>query len=155
MNTHPWINIQELCTILVALVICFCTTLHIVCGYFWRNRKRDGHKQNVKKTDHQQNVKKMGHKQNVKKTGHKQNLKKTDKQGNTPLMRAVSAGDVELIKCLVQQGTDVNAVNNDHKTALLLASRSDDVNVLKIFIEAGADVNYVQPFSRQTALYHA
>ena len=79
-------------------------------------------------------------------------MKKTDKQGNTPLMRAVSAGDVEFIKCLVRQGADVNAVNNNHETALLLASRSDDVNVLKILIEAGADVNYVKHFPDQTAL---
>ena len=100
-------------------------------------------------------MKKTGHKQNVKKTGHKQNVKKTDEQGNTPLMRAVSAGDAKLIKCLVQQGADVNAVNNTFDTALLLALGSNDANILKILIEAGADVNYVQPFSRQTALHRA
>ena len=82
-------------------------------------------------------------------------MNEKDDEGNTALMRAVSAGDVELIKCLVRQGADVNAVNKYHDTALLLASRSDDVNVLKILIEAAADVNYVGLFPEQTALTRA
>ena len=54
MNTHPWINAQELCVILTTLLICFFTTLYILCFSFWRNRERKRrHKLKVKKLNHQ------------------------------------------------------------------------------------------------------
>ena len=126
---YCWVNAQELCTILAALVICVCTALYILFAYFWRNSKRTA-----------------APKKNVKKIGQKRNVEDTEEEGNTELMRAVSAGDVELIKRLIQQGADVNAVNNGQDTALHLTSQSDDVNILRILIEAGADLNAVNKY---------
>ena len=66
-----------------------------------------------------------------------------DKNGLTSLHYAVI--DVpdgliacEVLKCLLENGADINALTNYNSTPLMLASRSCDVNVIKFFLNHGS-----------------
>jgi ankyrin repeat protein len=63
--------------------------------------------------------------------------------GSTALMQAVASEHVHIVKLLLQNGADVNAVSNDNTTALIAASVLGRVDLAATLIEAGADVNAV------------
>ena len=50
----------------------------------------------------------------------------------------------DVAKVLIQNGADVNAVNESKETALHLASAKGHVDVVKVLIQNGADVNAVE-----------
>ena len=52
-------------------------------------------------------------------------------------------GHVDVAKVLIQNGADVNAVDEDKWTALHFAAENGHVDVAKVLIQNGADVNAV------------
>lgn len=70
------------------------------------------------------------------------------KDKSTPLMRAVRKGSVQMVKLLIDTGTDVNARDNQYETALNLACKLDEIagSVVRILIAAGVDVNAVNSY---------
>ena len=61
--------------------------------------------------------------------------------GLTALMDAVSQGNVEATKLLLDRGADVNAMDSYGNTALILAARSLRSDLVRMLIDSGADVN--------------
>lgn len=64
-----------------------------------------------------------------------------DKDGDTPLMEAARARDVESVKVLLAAGADVNAVNSEYgsdHTAMIDAISGGDEEVLRLLKAAGA-----------------
>ena len=51
--------------------------------------------------------------------------------------------DVVMVKCIVQLGVDVNAVDKSKRVALHFAAMSGHYNVVKLLLENSADVNAV------------
>ena len=70
----------------------------------------------------------------------------------TALHLAAANGHVDVVKVLIQNGADVNAVDEYKFTALHLAARHGHVDIAKVLIENGADVNAVQK-DKCTALH--
>lgn len=67
------------------------------------------------------------------------NFNATNENGDTFLIAASSRrSSVKIFKSLIGYGADVNAKNNDGRTALMLTSNSD---IAKLLIDSGADVN--------------
>jgi ankyrin repeat protein len=64
-----------------------------------------------------------------------------NQDGRYPLHVAVLYSDLDTIKCLLDNGADVNATNNDEETALHLAAENDRIEVVKILLLYGADKN--------------
>jgi hypothetical protein len=61
--------------------------------------------------------------------------------GLTALMDAVSQGNMEETKLLLDRGADVNAMDSYGNTALILAARSGRSDLVRMLINSGADVN--------------
>ncbi len=57
------------------------------------------------------------------------------------LMRASAKGDLETVKRLLSEGTDVNATDMHGRTALIEAAWSGNLEVAEFLIKKGADVN--------------
>ena len=75
----------------------------------------------------------------------------------SPLMVAITNGDVTVVNVLLQNGANANAfaVNEDYsRSALMLASIGNNAEIVKILIDFGADVN-VQNNNGWTALTFA
>jgi len=65
-------------------------------------------------------------------------LESADAAGNTPLMRAASRGEADLLRLLVERGAKVDARNGARATALMLTA---DPKLADLLISKGADVN--------------
>ena len=63
-------------------------------------------------------------------------------------------GHVDVVKVLIQNGADVNAVAVNKWTALHFAAENGHVDVAKVLIQNGADVNAVHK-DKRTALHIA
>jgi len=74
---------------------------------------------------------------------HKANANIADKNGgNTPLIKAVKAGQIELVKCLLaNKTTNVNMHNLEKNTALHEAAFKGNKEMIDGLLAAGADVN--------------
>ena len=70
------------------------------------------------------------------------------------LQFAALNGHVDVAKVLIQNGADVNAVNEDKETALHYAAWEGHVDVATLLIQNGVDVNAVDQWKR-TALHNA
>ena len=68
-------------------------------------------------------------------------LNTKDKDGYTPLYRAIRSDSLEVVKVLIVAGVDVNAKNNSGRTPLHFAAYTGTPEVVKVLIAAGADVN--------------
>lgn len=63
-------------------------------------------------------------------------------KGRTALMVACAYWcGVDMVKLLVENGADVNAVSQDGTTALMLAAQSEKLDVVNYLLEHGADAN--------------
>ena len=60
---------------------------------------------------------------------------------NAALHDAADEGHVDVAKVLIQNGVDVNAVDEDEKAALHWAAENERVDLAKVLLENGADVN--------------
>lgn len=66
------------------------------------------------------------------------NFNATNENGDTFLIAASRQGSLKIVKSLICYGADVNAKNNDGRTALMLTS---NLEIAKLLIDSGADVN--------------
>jgi len=67
-----------------------------------------------------------------------------DDYGDTPLLTAISFGNLRLVRFLIQQGADPNVEVDDGYTCLLSAVESDEedsVAIVDTLIRAGADIH--------------
>lgn len=64
-----------------------------------------------------------------------------DKDGWTPLLKAVDMNDMELVEYLVGKGADVNVKYRQGLTSLDLASGKGNEKVVKLLISKGAKIN--------------
>ena len=62
-----------------------------------------------------------------------------DKDGNTPLMVAARAGNVDDVRLLLKAGADIEAKDDYGNTALMLAAQEGKVEALEALLGAGAD----------------
>ena len=62
------------------------------------------------------------------------------KELNDKLISAAINGDIKKVRELIENGADVDAKNNDGKTALHKAALRGNVDVVKVLIENRADV---------------
>lgn len=67
-----------------------------------------------------------------------------DKRHETLLMIAVQEGHFHLVKMLLSHGADINAKNNDGKTALYFSVFLDEVEMAKYLINHGANLDSVE-----------
>lgn len=74
--------------------------------------------------------------------------------GPTPLVMAVQAGQVELVRELIKRGADVDVVSGDGFTPLGAAGFRGDAVLVKVLLKAGAKPSVVGA-SGQTALHLA
>ena len=63
-------------------------------------------------------------------------------------------GYVDVVKVLIQEGADVNAVDEDKMTTLHVVAQYGHIDIVKLLIQNGADVNAVSKDGR-TALHEA
>ena len=72
----------------------------------------------------------------------------TNTRGSTPLIRAVAAADMEMIKLLLEYKADVNLMMADRQTPIIAAlagraSETQALEIIRLLHEGGADVNVV------------
>ena len=68
----------------------------------------------------------------------------------TALHDAARKAHVDVARVLIQNGTDVNAVDDKECTALHEAARKGPVDVVKVLIQNSADVNAVDSSQTDT-----
>jgi len=82
-------------------------------------------------------------------------LNYTDKKGLTPLHHAIDMGSITIIKQLIENGADVDFVQEKTEVSILIyAIGKKNIDIIKILIEYGADVNYVQKKSQRSILMY-
>jgi ankyrin repeat protein len=74
-----------------------------------------------------------------------------DKRGETPLIRAVDAGDIEKVRLLIACGADINHEHKHGHTALILAIWRENNKLVELLLDRGADIGYVNK-NGETAL---
>jgi len=65
---------------------------------------------------------------------------KTFEEGNTPLIYAAQAGNIEMINLLLEKGAKVNQQSDDGVTALMMAAHHLRKDCVKLLLDKGADV---------------
>lgn len=70
----------------------------------------------------------------------KPDIDQTDRQGTTPLARAIKERHLDIVKFLIKNGADLNVLNND-KTLLMLALSQGDIEIMVELIKGGADID--------------
>ena len=61
--------------------------------------------------------------------------------GDSPVAKAVKAGDLTAVRKLIASRSDVNAASNDGSTPLLWATHNSDIDIVRALITAGARVD--------------
>ncbi len=64
-----------------------------------------------------------------------------DDNDNTPLIAACRIGDIIIVRELLDNGADVDAVNNDHENSLIAAAKNGHLEIINYLIEHNADIN--------------
>ncbi len=83
------------------------------------------------------------------------NIKESGYPGRTLLQcAAAESGNIDIVKVLIQNGADVNAVDENKQSALHHAAEYGDVELAKVLLENGADVNAIDG-DENTALHIA
>ena len=68
------------------------------------------------------------------------NLNHRNFEGVTPLMMAVSNGDIDSVKLLIKKGADLNYYNQNGENALIIAVFENKTEIFKLLLDAGADL---------------
>ncbi|HXR43704.1 MAG TPA: ankyrin repeat domain-containing protein, partial [Pseudolysinimonas sp.] len=66
--------------------------------------------------------------------------------GDSALVKAVKAGDLQVVRSLVKSGTDVNAASGDGSTPLLWAAHGSSLEIARALIAAKATVDAANDF---------
>ncbi len=68
-----------------------------------------------------------------------------NRDGETPLLQWALTGKLDLLRCYVEAGADLNATDNNGRTALhrLIERDPPEVEAIALLVDAGADVNHV------------
>jgi beta-glucosidase len=78
-----------------------------------------------------------------------------DKNGRTPLLRAVTGGHIDAVGFLIENGADVNTRDGRGYVPLVYALWTLDSDMVKLLLEEGADVNAKDAPSGYTSLHWA
>lgn len=81
-------------------------------------------------------------------------LFENDLKGDTPLMHAIYREEFELVKLLIDKGSDVNYQRNYGITPLMAAAARAQVKVVKLLLEKGANPEMLDVYGRN-ALYYS
>jgi uncharacterized protein len=73
----------------------------------------------------------------------------------TALMQAVKKNDLALVRQLIHDGADVNALESNGDAPLVMAAYLGHSAIVKALLEAGADIAAVDPSMKATALHAA
>ncbi|EIM05992.1 hypothetical protein A1A1_13347 [Planococcus antarcticus DSM 14505] len=68
-------------------------------------------------------------------------------EGQTPLMSAVSRGDLAAVEDSIANGEDLNAKDSDGADAVMYAAYSGDMTIMSYLLDAGADANTNDDYS--------
>jgi uncharacterized protein len=60
---------------------------------------------------------------------------------NEAFLKAVNEGDRESVASFIKAGIDINAKEEDGRTALLIAAEKEDAGMIALLADSGADVN--------------
>ena len=71
----------------------------------------------------------------------------------TTLLDAAKEEDTEKVKKLIEQKVELNATDDEGRTALLVATYNHDVHTVKTLLDAGADVNLQDNMQNNCFLY--
>jgi ankyrin repeat protein/beta-lactamase regulating signal transducer with metallopeptidase domain len=74
--------------------------------------------------------------------------------GETILMIATAAGNIDLARQAIKKGVDINALSQKGDSALHLAARGNHLEILKMLLELGAEVN-IRGYFGTTPLFTA
>ena len=88
---------------------------------------------------------------------HGANIHLVDRYGRTALHYSITVVDhdsVTVLRSLIKNGADVNALTNDKCSPLMMSSLSGSVNVVTILVENGANMD-IQNQNGDTALHYA
>ncbi|RBR05989.1 hypothetical protein FVER53590_29300 [Fusarium verticillioides] len=81
-------------------------------------------------------------------------VKRTDPLGRTPLIIALNS-DLSIMKQLIDEGADINAIDTRGQSALLLAVRFKSEGHARLLIDSGACTDISDTFNQRTALSYA
>jgi ankyrin repeat protein len=90
----------------------------------------------------------------------------TNTRGSTPLIRAATNADLEVVKLLLKDGADPNLIMADRQSAIMAvlagrASETQTLELIRVLHDAGADVNVIALINHReesrggTALHYA
>lgn len=84
-----------------------------------------------------------------------QSLSLAQTQPTLTLFQAIKLNDIELAKKSIQQGADLNSLDNVEaptKTVLTYATALNRLEIVQLLIKSGADINQVRPLDLHTSL---
>ena len=81
-------------------------------------------------------------------------LKDTKFEGSTPLIAAIRAGHIDVVRFLINRGASVHETATGGTTALMAACRKDRLDIIRLLLNAGADVE-ASDAEQRTALHIA
>ncbi len=76
------------------------------------------------------------------------NITEKDGNGNSLLHEAVLNGDINRVKALIDDGADLNCLNEQCVTPIRLAAYLNQKAMVQLFIERGININYSQTDTR-------
>jgi uncharacterized protein len=62
--------------------------------------------------------------------------------GITPLMQAIQANDISIVKIVLNAGANIDQQSFFGATALMMAAKSGNEKIINLLLEHGADINY-------------
>ncbi|CAK4404393.1 unnamed protein product, partial [Aphanomyces euteiches] len=68
-----------------------------------------------------------------------------DDAGTTPLMIAVSLGNIELVELLLNAHANIDATDNDGSTPIQIAAYHGQIAIVEKLLSSGADTNARRP----------
>jgi ankyrin repeat protein len=69
--------------------------------------------------------------------------------------QAALDGNIHFVRVALDKGVDVNAQDNNKRTALMLASYNGHTEIVRLLIESGADVNLIDEADRTALMFAA